>query len=153
MKRNLTYNFLLILLISILGNNASAQEVHGYRLLLVNELSDHKFIITSRGFLGDSQTVYCIHMETSDFYDDDLTRLTITTTLEGYSDVKRIRPWERTYTGSETTYRINDTELEVSIYDRGTDYDGMPQGCRVSIYESINPNWVKKSGSSKRKST
>ena len=153
MKSKLINNFLLILVLFVISSNASAQIIHGYSMAIANELSDHNFIITDRGFIDDGESIYCVYMKTSDFYDEDLTRMTITTALMLYSDVKRVTPWEGSYGSSESTYRINDTEIEIHISDLGTDYDGMPRGCSVSIYESINPNWVKKSSSSKRKNS
>lgn len=144
---------LLFLLLTSYYNVSSAQDLHGYSMAIANKLSDDSFVVTSRGFLSDSESMYCIHMDTPEFYDEELTRFTISMLLSGYSDVKRVTPWESSYTGSECTYRIGDTELSISIYDRGTDLDGLPKGCSVSIYESINPDWVKKKSSSKRKST
>ncbi len=153
MKEKLFNYSLLFFLMSLFSLSSQAQEIHGYSMVIANELSDHNFIITKRGFINDDESIYCVHMKTSDFYDEDLTRMTITTVLGLYSDIKRVTPWEGDYGSSESTFRINDTEIDIHISDLGTDYDGMPQGCRVSIYENINPDWVKKSGSSKRKST
>ena len=153
MKLKLTNHFLLLFVLSLFCITATAQELHGYSMVIANDLSDHNFIITERSFIDDDESIYCIHIRTPEFYDESLARLTVTTVMGHYSDVKRITPWEGSYGSSESTYRINDTELEITISDLGEDYEGLPRGCRVTIYENINPKWVKKSGTSKRKST
>lgn len=130
-----------------------AQEVHGYGMLIANDLSDHNFIVTSHGYANDSSYLYIVRLETSDFYDEDLARLAITTELSKYSDVKRIEPWSRSGGWTESTYRINDTELSVSIYENSKDSYGLPRGCTVHIYEYINSDWKKAKTTSKMKRT
>lgn len=130
-----------------------AQEVHGYGMVIANNLSDHNFIVTKRGYVNDSSYLYSIRLETSDFYDEDLARMAITTELSQYSDVKRIEPWSRSGGWTESTYRINDTELSISIYENSKDSYGLPQGCTVYIYEVINPDWKKANSTAKKKRT
>lgn len=130
---------------------AFAQEVHGYSMVIANDLSDHNFIVTSNGYANDSSYLYVVRMETSDYYDEDLARLAITTELGKYSDIKRIEPWSRSGGWTESTYRINDTELSISIYENSKDSYGLPRGCTIHIYEFINPDWKKAKSTSKKK--
>ena len=64
--------FITICLIAFalaLGIKAFAQEVHGYGMLIANDLSDHNFLVTSHGYANDSSYLYVVRMETSDYYD------------------------------------------------------------------------------------
>ena len=88
MKEKLFNYSLLFFLMSLFSLSSQAQEIHGYSMVIANELSDHNFIITKRGFINDDESIYYVHMKTSDFYDDDLTRMTITTVLGLYSDIQ-----------------------------------------------------------------
>lgn len=143
----------LIFFAMALGINAFAQEVHGYGMLIANDLSDHNFLVTSHGYANDSSYLYVVRMETSDFYDEDLARMAISTELGKYTDVKRIEPWSRSGGWTESTYRINDTELSISIYENSKDSYGLPRGCTVHIYEFINPDWKKAKSTTKKKRT
>lgn len=143
----------LIVFAMALGIKAFAQEVHGYGMLIANDLSDHNFLVTSHGYANDSSYLYVVRMETSDFYDEDLARMAISTELSKYSDVKRIEPWSRSGGWTESTYRINDTELSISIYENSKDSYGLPRGCTVHIYEFINSDWKKAKTTSKKKRT
>lgn len=141
----------LICFAMALGLQAFAQEVHGYSMVIANDLSDHNFIVTSNGYANDSSYLYVVRMETSDYYDEDLARLAITTELGKYSDIKRIEPWSRSGGWTVSTYRINDTELSISIYENSKDSYGLPRGCTIHIYEFINPDWKKAKSTSKKK--
>ena len=143
----------LIIFAIALGIKAFAQEVHGYGMVIANDLSDHNFLVTSHGYANDSSYLYVVRMETSDFYDEDLARMAISTELSKYSDVKRIEPWSRSGGWTESTYRINDTELSISIYENSKDSYGLPRGCTVHIYEFINSDWKKAKSTSKKKRT
>lgn len=136
-----------------LGIKAFAQEVHGYGMGIANDLSDHNFIVTSHGYVNDSSYLYEVRMETLDYYDEELARMAITTELGKYSDIKRIEPWSRSGSLTESTYRIYDTELSIIIYENSKDSYGLPRGCSIYIYEFINPDWKKAKYTTKKKRT
>ena len=139
----------LIVFVMTLGIKAFAQEVHGYGMLIANDLSDHNFLVTSHGYANDSSYLYVVRMETSDFYDEDLARMAISTELGKYTDVKRIEPWSRSGGWTESTY----SELSISIYENSKDSYGLSRGCTIHIYEFINPVWKKAKSTSKKKRT
>lgn len=154
MSNTKLYILLTFLLALSICEQVKSQDVHGYSMVLANELSDHNFIVTDRGYV-DTVDLYKVRLETPDFYDEELTRTVITSVLAGYSDVKRYEPWERSYGGtSSSSYRINDTELDISIFEHSTDSYGLNQGCTVLLFEFINPDWIKsKSTGTKKKKT
>lgn len=149
------YLFLSILLVFFICEQAKSQDVHGYSMVIANDLSDHNFIVTYRGYV-DTVDLYKVRLETPDFYDEELTRTVITNVMAAYSDVKRYEPWERSYGGtSSSSYRIIDTELDISIFEHSTDSYGLNQGCTVLLFEFINPDWIKSkpTGTKKKKTT
>lgn len=134
-----------------LGIKAFAQEVHRYSRVILNDLSDDDFIVTSDGYVTDLS--YEAYIKTPRYYDEELTRMTITTELGKYSDIIRIRPWVRIDSFTTTTYRIHDTILSIFIYENSKDSCGLPQGCTVHIDEIINPDWKKAKYTTKKKRT
>lgn len=141
----------LICLSMTLGIKAFAQEVHRYSRVIVNDLSDDDFVVTSDGYVGDDS--YEVYMNTPRYYDEELTRMTITTELGKYSDIIRIRPWVRTDSFTTTTYRIDDTILIIFLFENSKDSYGRSQGCTVHIDEIINPDWKKAKYTTKKKRT
>ena len=143
----------LICLSMALGIKAFAQEVHGYGMVIANDLSDFDFIVTDHEYINDSSYLYGVRMETSDFYDEDLTRRVITTVLGKYSDIIRISPWSRTESYTKSGYRIDDTLLVITIYENSKDSYGRSQGCTVCIGEEIIPYWKNTKYTTKKKRT
>ena len=142
-----------VLLSFVMSEQAKSQDVHGYAMVLANELSDHNFIVTNHGYVNDTVDLYEVRLETPEFYDEELTRTVITSVMSGYSDVKRYEPWERSYGGTSSSYRINDTKLDISIFEHSTDSYGLNQGCTVLLFEFINPDWVKSKYTGTKKKT
>ena len=147
------FHIFLICFSMVLGIKAFAQEVHGYSSVIANDLSDHNFIVTDHGYTNDSSYVYGVSMKTPRIYDEELTRMTITTELGKYSDIIRIYPWSRTESYTKSGYRIDDTILIIEIFENSKDSCGLPQGCSVYIGEVINPNWKKAKYMTKKKRT
>lgn len=143
----------LICLSMTLGIKAFAQEVHGYGMLIANDLSDDDFIVTDHKYINDSSYIYAVRMETPRYYDEELTRMTITTELGKYSDIIRIDPWARTESYTKSGYRIDDTLLVITIYENSKDSYGQSRGCTVYIGEHINPYWKKSKYTTKKKRT
>ena len=147
------FSICLIFISMSLGIKAFAQEVHGYSMVIANDLSDFDFIVTSHGYYNDSSYIYLVSMETSNFYDEELTCMTITTVLGKYSDIIRIEPWSRTDSCISSTYRIDDTLLLINIFENSKDSYGQSQGCTVCIGEGIIPYWKKAKYTTKKKRT
>lgn len=143
----------LICLSMALGIKAFAQEVHGYGMLIANDLSDDDFIVTDHEYFNDSSYAYGVSMETPRYYDEELTRMTITTELGKYSDIIRISPWSRTESYTKSSYRIDDTLLVIVIYENSKDSYGRSQGCNVWIAEEILPHWKNTKYTTKKKRT
>lgn len=143
----------LICLSMVLGIKAFAQEVHGYGMLIANDLSDFDFIVTDHGYTNDSSYVYVVSMKTPRYYDEELTRMTITRELGKYSDIIRIEPWSRTESYTKSFYRIDDTLLVITIDENSKDSYGQSQGCTVCIGEDIIPYWKNAKYTTKKKRT
>jgi len=148
----------LICLSMVLGIKAFAQEVHGYSSVIANDLSDHNFIVTGHGYLdpkyfNDSTYVYAVDMETLRSYDEEMTRVVITTELDKYRDIIIIEPWTRTESFTASAYRIDDTVLSIFIIENSKDSYGRSQGCTVYIHEWIIPQLKKVKYTTKKKRT
>ena len=147
------FSICLIFISMSLGIKAFSQEVHGYGMVIANDLSDDDFIVTDHEYINDSSYLYGVRMETPRIYDEELTRMTITRELGKYSDIIRIEPWQRTESYTKSAYRIDDTLLLITIYENSKDSYGLPQGCTVCIGEDIIPYWKNAKYTTKKKRT
>lgn len=147
------FTICLICISMTLGIKAFAQEVHGYGMVIANDLSDNCFIVKYNGCINDSSHLYAVKMEVPSYYDEELTLMTITTELSKYSDLERITSWKRYGQFTESTYRIYDTELSIIIFYENEDSYGESRGFKVIITETINPHWKKAKHTTKKKRT
>lgn len=113
-------SILTIIMLVFIGLAANAQEVHGYGNLIAEKLTSHGLIVEQSGYdvLELSDSTYTVKLVTPTYYDEELTRLTVISTMKGYSDITMYQPWKRTQSGSMGTYICDDTVLSIHIVDK-----------------------------------
>lgn len=113
-------SILTIIMLVFIGLAANAQEVHGYGNLIAEKLTSHGLIVEQSGYdvLELSDSTYTVKLLTPKFYDEETTRLTVISTMKGYSDITMYQPWKRTQSGSTGVYLCDDTMLSIFIVDK-----------------------------------
>lgn len=113
-------SILTIIMLVFIGLAANAQEVHGYGNLIAEKLTSHGLIVEQSGYdvLELSDSTYTVKLVTPKFYDEETTRLTVISTMKGYSDITMYQPWKRTQSGSTGVYLCDDTVLSIFIVDK-----------------------------------
>lgn len=136
-------SILTIIMLVFIGLAANAQEVHGYGNLIAEKLTSHGLIVEQSGYdvLELSDSTYTVKLLTPKFYDEETTRLTVISTMKGYSDITMYQPWKIEDYGSLGTYvcdydGLSLTVLFFHIVDKD-DKDG-----RVTVF--VCENLIKK---------